>query len=240
MIGSPTAYPLLDCRSPLFNSPDHRMTQAMRGAGLASPPPFRAPRRLMNRIHFPRPHPWQNSALPSCDPERSPSGTSSQSQKKLPSIISSLHVASKRTSTSSSLYSVATTSSNPQHVGTFSIARALRSGHRLSMSPPRPAPCTALPPIPTGSDTESPVIAPLATVKTVRRNSLARRALRLSLGQLATAPVESAGAVAHMSNSYFQASPLQRRDHEITLLGSDPTRGAQAIAPRCPRYSVVQ
>jgi hypothetical protein len=46
------------------------MTQAMHGAGLASPPPFHAPRRLMNRIHFPCPHPWQNSALPSRDPRR--------------------------------------------------------------------------------------------------------------------------------------------------------------------------
>jgi hypothetical protein len=77
---------------------------------------------------FPRPPPWQNSALPSHDPERSPktpSRTSSQSQKKLPSIISNLHVASKRTSTSSSVYSVATTSPNPQYIGIFSIVLAL-------------------------------------------------------------------------------------------------------------------
>jgi hypothetical protein len=196
----------------------------MHGAGLASPPPFRAPRRLMNRIHFPRPHPWQNSVLPLRDPERSPSGTSSQSQKKLPSIISSLHVASKRTSMSSSLYSVATTSSNPQHVGTFSIARALGSGHRLSMSPPRPAPCTALLPIPTGSDTEPPATAPLATVKTVRRNSLARRALRLSLNSHLASLRQLRGRergrrCSHVQqlSSGFAASAPRPRDHASRL-----------------------
>jgi hypothetical protein len=95
-----------------------------------------------------------------------------------------LQVAPKRASTSSSVYSVATTNSNPQHVGMFSIARSVASGHRLSVPPPpRPAPSTALPPTPTGSDSESSAAPPPAALKPIRRNSLARRALRLSLGQ---------------------------------------------------------
>jgi hypothetical protein len=93
-------------------------------------------------------------------------------------------VGSKRTSTSSSIYSVATTTSNPQHIGMFSIARAVGGSHRMSVPPPpRPAPSTALPPTPTGSDSESSATTPTATFKPTHRNSLARRALRLSLGQ---------------------------------------------------------
>lgn len=177
----------------------------------------------------PRPSPWQNGALPLHYPERSPSRNSSQSQKTLPSIISSLHVASKRTSTSSSVYSVATTSSNPQHVGTFSIARALGSSHRLSMPPPRPAPCTALPPTPTGSDTESPVTAPPATVKTIRRNSLARRALRLSLGQPATTQ-----SLPHTNDSYPSTASSSRSHSRSTSVDSVPRSGlshGHAIPP---------
>ncbi|KAI0301105.1 hypothetical protein B0F90DRAFT_343916 [Multifurca ochricompacta] len=114
-----------------------------------SPPPVPSP--------VPHSPPWQsNSQQESHLPERSPSRSSSQSQKTLPSIISSLHVASKRASASSSVYSIATTSSSPQHISTFSIARA-GGGHRLSVPPPpRPAPSTALPPTPSESDSEGP------------------------------------------------------------------------------------
>ena len=128
--------------------------------------------------------PWQNSYHQVPELERSASSTSSHSQKTLPSIVSSLHIASKRTSTSSSVYSSATTSSSPPHVSTFSVSRTAGGSHRLSIPPPpRPAPSTALPPTPTGSDTEGPATIPIAPGKSVRRNSLARRALRLSLGQ---------------------------------------------------------
>jgi hypothetical protein len=168
---------------------------------------------------IPHPPPWQNGALHSHDAERSPSRTSSLSQKTLPSIISSLHVASKRTSTSSSVYSVATTSSNSQHVGTFSIARALGSGHRLSMPPPRPAPCTALPPTPTGLDTECPVTAPPAIVKTIRRNSLARRALRLSLSQPAPAQAQ---CPPHANDDHHSTAPTSRSHSRSTSVDSVP------------------
>ncbi|KAI9443415.1 hypothetical protein H4582DRAFT_1924508 [Lactarius indigo] len=141
-----------------------------------SPQPASAP--------LPQHAPWQNPYHQVPESERSPSRCSSQSQKTLPSIISGLHVTSKRASTSSSMYSVATTNSSPQHVSTFSISRAAGGSHRVSIPPPpRPAPNTALPPTPTGSDTESPATVPISAGKTVRRNSLARRALRLSLGQ---------------------------------------------------------
>ena len=133
--------------------------------------------------------------LPLQDPERSPSRTSSQSQKKLPSIISSLHVASKRTSTSSSVYSVAMTSPNPQHVGMFSIARALGSGHCLSMPPPRPTPCTA----------------------TVWRNSLARCALRLLLGRLATAQ-----SLPYTNDDHSSTAPTSRSHSRSTSADSVP------------------
>lgn len=164
----------------------------------------------------PHPPPWQNSALPSHDNERSPSRTSSQSQKTLPSIISSLHVASKRTSTSSSVYSIATTSSNPQHVGAFSKARG---SHRLSMPPPRPAPSTALPPTPTGSDTEGPTTATPATVKPIRRNSLARRALRLSLGQ--PAPAQGQG-LSYANDGHPNTAPVTRSHSRSTSVDSVP------------------
>jgi hypothetical protein len=133
---------------------------------------------------FPHPTPLQNSVVSSQNPDRSPSRCSSRSQKTLPSVISSLQVGSKRTSTSSSIYSVATTNSSHQHIGMFSIARAVGGGHRMSVPPPpRPAPSTALPPTPTGSDSESSATTATATFKSMHRNSLARRALRLSLGQ---------------------------------------------------------
>jgi hypothetical protein len=167
----------------------------------------------------PHPPPWQNSALLSHDSERSPSRTSSQSQKTLPSIISSLHIASKRTSTSSSVYSIATTSSNPQHVGAFSKARALGSSHRLSMPPPRPAPSTALPPTPTGSDTEGSTTTPPATVKPIRRNSLARRALRLSLGQ--PAPAQGQG-LSHANDGHPNTAPATRSHSRSTSVDSVP------------------
>ena len=141
----------------------------------ASPQPASAP--------LPQSPPWQNTYHQIPELERSPSRTSSQSQKTLPSIISGLHAASKRTSTSSSVYSVATTSSSPQHVSTFSISRAGAS-HRVSIPPPpRPPPSIALPPTPTGSDSDGPIAVSIGPGKSVRRNSLARRALRLSLGQ---------------------------------------------------------
>ncbi|KAH9002807.1 hypothetical protein EDB86DRAFT_3073942 [Lactarius hatsudake] len=143
-------------------------------------PPPGSP-QLLASAPLPQPSPWQNSYHQVPESERSPSRCSSQSQKTLPSIISGLHVASKRASTSSSTYSVATTNSSPQHVSTFSISRG---NHRVSIPPPpRPAPSTALPPTPTGSDTDIPTTVPIGAGKTVRRNSLARRALRLSLGQ---------------------------------------------------------
>jgi hypothetical protein len=160
--------------------------------------------------------PWQNSALTSHDNERSPSRTSSRSQKTLPSIISSLHIASKRTSTSSSVYSIATTSSNPQHVGVFSKARG---SHRLSMPPPRPAPSTALPPTPTGSDTEGATTATPATVKPTRRNSLARRALRLSLGQ--PAPAQGQG-LCHAIDGHPNTAPATRSHSRSTSVDSVP------------------
>ena len=159
----------------------------------------------------PHPPPWQNSGLPLYDSERSPSRTSSQSQKTLPSIISSLHVASKRTSTSSSVYSIATTSSSA-----FSKARALGGSHRLSMPPPRPAPSTALPPTPTGSDTEGTATAPPPTVKPMRRNSLARRALRLSLGQ--PAPAQGQG----LNDGHPNTAPVSRSHSRSTSVDSVP------------------
>jgi hypothetical protein len=109
---------------------------------------------------------------------------------------------------------------NPQHVGMFSITRALGylgSGHRLSMPPPRPAPCTALPPAPMGSDTESPATAPMATVKTVWRNSLARRALRLSLGQLATAQ-----SLPHANDDHPSSASTSRSHSRSTSVDSVP------------------
>jgi hypothetical protein len=167
---------------------------------------------------IPHPPPWQNNALASHDYERSPSRTSSQSQKTLPSIISSLHVASKRTSTSSSVYSISTTSSNPQHVGAFSKVRALGGSHRFSMPPPRPAPSTALPPTPTGSDTESSATtATPASVKTIRRNSLARRALRLSLGQ----PVPIQGHP-YANDGHPNTAPVTRSHSRSTSVDSVP------------------
>ena len=170
----------------------------------------------------PQPTAWQNSALPSHDPDRAPSRSSSQSQKTLPSVISGLQVSSKRTSTSSSVYSVATTNSNPQHVGMFSIARTKANGHRLSVPPPpRPAPSTALPPTPTGSDSDSSAAPPAATLKPIRRNSLARRALRLSLGQ----PAPSMQVQAQLSprvTGGFNTTPTSRLHNRSTSVDSVP------------------
>jgi hypothetical protein len=109
----------------LYNNRDSESGSARRWSRQSSTLSRRPPSDESSTPTIPRPSPCQNSALPSHYPERSPSRISSQSQKTLPGIISSLHVASKRTSTPSSVYSVATTSSNPQHVGTFSIARGL-------------------------------------------------------------------------------------------------------------------
>ena len=198
-----------------------------------TPPPEDSPTPVST---VPHPPPWQNNSLPSHDNERSPSRTSSRSQKTLPSIISSLHVAaSKRTSTSSSVYSIATTSSNPQHAGAFSKARALASSHRLSMPPPRPAPSTALPPTPTGSDTEGACTATAspATVKSIRRNSLARRALRLSLGQ--PAPAQGQG-LSHANDGHPNTAPASRSHSRSTSLDSVPHSGSSlshghAISP---------
>ncbi|KAH9080299.1 hypothetical protein EDB83DRAFT_2670609 [Lactarius deliciosus] len=149
---------------------------------------------------LPQLSPWQNSYHQVPESERSPSRCSSQSQKTLPSIISGLHVASKRASTSSSMYSVATTNSSPQHVSTFSISRG---NHRVSIPPPpRPVPSTALPPTPTGSDTEIPTTVPIGAGKTVRRNSLARRALRLSLGQPAVSMQAQPHSAPHTLNGF--------------------------------------
>lgn len=189
---------------------------------LATPPPEEDSPTPVSTV--PHPPPWQNSALPSHENERSPSRTSSQSQKTLPSIISSLHVASKRTSTSSSVYSIATTSSNPQHVGAFSKARALAGSHRLSMPPPRPAPSTALPPTPTGSDTEvvtgtATTTASPATVKPMRRNSLARRALRLSLGQ---APPTQGQGLSYANDGHPKTAPATRSHSRSTSVDSVP------------------
>ncbi|KAF8272780.1 hypothetical protein EI94DRAFT_158056 [Lactarius quietus] len=139
---------------------------------------------------------WQSTHHQVSELERSPSRASSQSQKTLPSIVSGLHAASKRTSTSSSVYSVATSSST-QHVSTFAISRAGGS-HRLSIPPPpRPPPSIALPPTPTSSDSDNPAAAPMGPVKSARRNSLARRALRLSLGQPHTNDEVTTGSRSH-------------------------------------------
>ncbi|KAI9508402.1 hypothetical protein F5148DRAFT_911360 [Russula earlei] len=166
----------------------------------------------------PQQPPWQNGLLASHESDLSPSRSSLQSQKTLPSFISGLHVASKRASTSSSVHSVATTNSNSQHIGSFSITRAVAS-HRVSVPPPpRPAPSTALPPTPTGSDTECPVSAPMPTVKTIRRNSLARRALRLSLGQPATS-LPTHGYALHDGAS---TAPPSRSHSRSTSIDSVP------------------
>jgi hypothetical protein len=186
----------------------------------STPPPEDSPTPVST---VPHPPSWQNSALSSHDNERSPSRTSSQSQRTLPSIISSLHVSSKRTSTSSSVYSIATTSSNPQHVGAFSKPRAGGS-HRLSMPPPRPAPSTALPPTPTGSDTEgTATTASPATVKPIRRNSLARRALRLSLGQ--PAPAQCQGLF-HTNDGHPNTAPVTRSHSRSTSVDSAALSGS--------------
>ncbi|KAH9969844.1 hypothetical protein BC827DRAFT_37634 [Russula dissimulans] len=170
----------------------------------------------------PQPSPWQNSALPSTEFDPSPSRSSLQSQKTLPSFISGLHGASKRASTSSSVQSIATTSSNHQHMGTFSIARSKASGHRMSVPPPpRPAPSTALPPTPTGSDTENPVIPPTTTVKAIRRNSLARRALRLSLGQPAL-PVQPHAYAQGLLHDGANTAPTSRSHSRSTSVDSMP------------------
>jgi hypothetical protein len=73
---------------------------------------------------------------------------------------------------------------NPQHIGMFSIARAVGGSHRMSVPlPPRPGPSTALPPTPMGPYSECSATTPTATFKPTHRNSLARHALRLSLSQ---------------------------------------------------------
>ncbi|KAI0252164.1 hypothetical protein BJV78DRAFT_1352586 [Lactifluus subvellereus] len=167
-----------------------------------------------------QPPSWQNGpqqVLPSHASERSPS-PSSPSQRTLPSIISSLHVSSKRASASGSLYSVSTTSSSAHP---FSLARSPGSGHRLSVPPPpRPAPSTALPPTPSGSDTEAPIAAPTATVK-VRRNSLARRALRLSLGPPAPS-TQVHPQVLPDANSGTGTRPASRSHSRSTSVDSVP------------------
>ena len=166
---------------------------------------------------------WQNSVLPSHEPDRESSRSSLQSQKTLPSVISGLQVASKRTSTSSSVYSVATTNSNPQHVGMFSIARSVANGHRLSVPPPpRPAPSTALPPTPTGSDSDSSATLPTATLKPIRRNSLARRALRLSLGQPAPSMQVQAQLSPRITDGFNTASASRSHHNRSTSVDGVP------------------
>ncbi|KAH8989135.1 hypothetical protein EDB92DRAFT_1947677 [Lactarius akahatsu] len=165
---------------------------------------------------LPQLSPWQNSYHQVPESERSASRCSSQSQKTLPSIISGLHVASKRASTSSSMYSVATTNSSPQHVSTFSISRG---NHRVSIPPPpRPAPSTALPPTPTGSDTDIPTTVPIGAGKTVRRNSLARRALRLSLGQPAVSMQVQSHSAPHTIDG-FDISRLRSHSRSTSVDG---------------------
>ena len=199
----------------------------------ASPQPASAP--------LPQSPPWQNTYHQVPDLERSPSRTSSQSQKTLPSIISGLHAASKRTSTSSSVYSIATTSSSPQHVSTFSISRAGAS-HRLSIPPPpRPAPSIALPPTPTGSEFDGPTTVPTGPGKSVRRNSLARRALRLSLGQQPHTSDEGTGLRSHHRSTSVDGAARSILSHSYNsilpaLLGppTPPPTGPLPPPPSAP------
>jgi hypothetical protein len=110
---------------------------------------------------------------------------------------------------------------NPQHVGIFSITRVLGhlgSGHHLSKPPPRPAPCTA----PSASAYGIGYSAPMATVKTVRRNLLARRALRLSLGQLATAQ-----SLPHANDDHPSSASTSRSHSWSTSVDS-------VLYPVCP------
>ena len=192
-----------------------------------SPQPASAP--------LPQSPPWQNNYHQVPEIERSPSRTSSQSQKTLPSIISGLHAASKRTSTSSSVYSVATTSSSAQHVSTFSISRAGGS-HRLSIPPPRPAPSIALPPTPTGSDSDCPAPVPVHPVKNARRNSLARRALRLSLGQPHSNDEAVAGSRSHNRSASVDGAVLNGYGIPPALLvpPSPPPTGPLPPPPFAP------
>ncbi|KAI0286153.1 hypothetical protein BC826DRAFT_101624 [Russula brevipes] len=110
--------------------------------------------------------------------------------------------------------------SNSQHIGTFSVARA-GGGHRMSVPPPpRPAPNTALPPTPTGSDTECAVPAPTA-MKSIRRNSLARRALRLSLGQ-PPASVQAQTPGSPLANDGTNTASTSRSHSRSTSVDSVP------------------
>ncbi|KAI0055308.1 hypothetical protein BV25DRAFT_228700 [Artomyces pyxidatus] len=148
--------------------------------------------------------------------DRPPSRSSSLSHKTLPSIVSSLHMGSKRASVSSSVYSIATNNTNSSSPPSATLTRSINS-NRLSVPPPqRPAPNTALPPTPpTPIDVvPQPVSAP--PLKTSFRDSLAHRALRLSMipptsppsNVLPPRPDEPAFRAHHRSASIDTPSPI--------------------------------
>ncbi|KDQ62563.1 hypothetical protein JAAARDRAFT_189864 [Jaapia argillacea MUCL 33604] len=137
------------------------------------------PRSSTSRLSAP--HPF--SDRPSSSSSSNYSGASPQSGG---SIMPSF---SKRASTSSA-YSISTTSTSHSRSGMAPTSSRPPPPGRMSMPPPpRPAPLSALPPTPTGSQESSfiPTDSPPAS-KTSFRESFTNRALRLSMSSPRDAP----------------------------------------------------